>query len=156
MIAALQLGGLLRVVNSARPSGRRSDKRLSTVRGALTVLPVSGALFLAGFLAITGAPPFGPFLSEFTILRGIVAADRPVVLAVVLVAMATVFIGMGSTVLAATQGEPGDPHLRGQDRFLLTAPPLVMLLAVLMLGLYIPRPLRDLLQAASNLLEAKP
>jgi len=59
-------------------------------------------------------------------------------------------------VLAATQGEPGEPTLRGQDRFLLTAPPLVMLLAVLMLGLYIPPPLRDLLQSAADLLEAKP
>jgi hydrogenase-4 component F len=160
-------GAMLHLVNNALTKGclfmtagniqrTFASKQLSTVRGALTVLPVSGALFLAGFLAITGAPPFGPFLSEFTILRGIVAADRPFVLAAVLVALATVFIGMGSTVLAATQGEPGDPLVRGQDRFLLTAPPLVMLLAVLMLGIYIPPPLRDLLQAAADLLEAKP
>lgn len=160
-------GAMLHLVNNALTKGclfmtagniqrTFASKQLSTVRGALTVLPVSGALFLAGFLAITGAPPFGVFLSEFTILRGIIAADRPGVLAAVLVALATVFIGMGSTVLAATQGEPGEPSLRGQDRFLLTAPPLVMLLAVLMLGIYIPPPLRDLLQAAAALLEAKP
>ena len=160
-------GAMLHLVNNALTKGclflsagniqrTFASKKLSTVHGAMTVLPVSGALFMAGFLAITGAPPFGPFLSEFAILRGIVAADRPGVLAVVLIALATVFIGMGSTVLAATQGEPGEPTLRGQDRFLLTAPPLVMLLAVLMLGLYIPPPLRDLLQSAADLLEAKP
>lgn len=32
-------------------------------------LPVIGALWLAGALGITGAPPFGLFLSEFTIMR---------------------------------------------------------------------------------------
>jgi hydrogenase-4 component F len=31
--------------------------------------PVQGALWLAGAIAITGAPPFGLFLSEFTIMR---------------------------------------------------------------------------------------
>jgi hydrogenase-4 component F len=43
--------------------------RSTGVRGVLQVLPVSGALWVAGFLAITGSPPFGPFLSEFTILK---------------------------------------------------------------------------------------
>jgi hydrogenase-4 component F len=160
-------GAMLHLVNNALTKGclfltagniqrTFASKNLSTVHGALSVLPVSGALFLAGFLAITGAPPFGPFLSEFTILRGIVQAGHPVVLVIVLAALATVFIGMGSTVLSATQGTAGDPSVRGQDRFLLVAPPLVMLLAVLMLGLYIPPPLRDLLQAAADLLEATP
>jgi hydrogenase-4 component F len=160
-------GAMLHLVNNALTKGclfmtagniqrTFASKHLSSVQGALTVLPVSGALFLAGFLAITGAPPFGPFLSEFTILRGIVQAGHPVVLAVVLAALATVFVGMGATVLAATQGTSGEPAVRGQDSFLLVAPPLVMLLAVLMLGIYIPPPLRDLLQAAADLLEAKP
>jgi len=35
-------------------------------------LPVSAALLVAGFLAISGSPPFGPFLSEFTLLAGAV------------------------------------------------------------------------------------
>ncbi len=41
--------------------------------GAITEVgrrfPVVGALWLAGAVAITGAPPFGLFASEFTILR---------------------------------------------------------------------------------------
>ena len=32
--------------------------------------PRNGLLWLAGFLAICGSPPFGPFLSELTILQG--------------------------------------------------------------------------------------
>ncbi len=33
-------------------------------------LPVTGVLWMAGFLAITGSPPFGLFVSELTILKG--------------------------------------------------------------------------------------
>jgi hydrogenase-4 component F len=35
----------------------------------LEAFPITGCLWLAGAVAIAGAPPFGLFLSEFTILR---------------------------------------------------------------------------------------
>ena len=41
--------------------GVYKTKAVSGVRGALRVLPVSGALWVAGFLMITGSPPFGLF-----------------------------------------------------------------------------------------------
>ena len=44
------------------------SKNTDYVSGALQRLPISGTLFLAGFLAIIGSPPFGPFISEFSIL----------------------------------------------------------------------------------------
>jgi len=45
------------------------SKRISDIRGVWTRQPVHGALWLAGAAAITGAPPFGLFLSEIVILR---------------------------------------------------------------------------------------
>ena len=45
------------------------SKSVNEVGGALKRLPATGVLFLAGFFAITGSPPFGPFFSELTILR---------------------------------------------------------------------------------------
>jgi len=44
-------------------------KAIGGITGVGRMFPVSGALWLAGAVAITGAPPFGPFLSEFTIMR---------------------------------------------------------------------------------------
>jgi hydrogenase-4 component F len=157
-------GALLHLVNNALTKGclflsagniqrAFASKHLSEVRGAISALPFSGGLFLAGFLAITGSPPFGPFLSEFTILRGIFGAGEMAVGALVLILLATVFIGMGATVLAVTQGEPMEPELHFRDRVLLVAPPLVFLLAVLVLGLYLPPPLTELLHQAAALLE---
>ena len=46
------------------------SKNTDQVMGAIRFLPVSGTLFLIGFLAITGSPPFGPFISVFSILNG--------------------------------------------------------------------------------------
>jgi hydrogenase-4 component F len=116
-------------------------------------LPLSGGLFLAGFLAVTGSPPFGLFLSELTILRGIFASGSWLVGALFLVLLATIFIGFGATVLAVTQGEAVEPTLHFKDRLLLVAPPLVFLAAVLFLGLYLPPSLRALLEEAAALLE---
>jgi hydrogenase-4 component F len=44
-------------------------KEIGKIRSVATRFPVQALLWLAGAIAITGAPPFGLFLSEFTILR---------------------------------------------------------------------------------------
>ena len=160
-------GALLHLVNNALTKGvlflsagniqRAYDsKRLSEVHGALATLPISGSLFMAGFLAITGSPPFGPFLSEFTILRGIFGSGRIGVGLTMLFLLAVVFIGMGATALTATQGEPVKLDTAFKDSILLVISPIVFLLLVLLLGVYLPEPLRAALQAAAALLEVQP
>jgi hydrogenase-4 component F len=160
-------GAMLHLVNNALTKGalfltagniQRSfnSKKLSEVRGALRALPVSGPLFLIGFLAITGSPPFGPFISEFTILRGIFGSQHTLVGLLMLLFLAAVFIGMGTTVLSATQGEPGVCKTQFRDRFMLYISPLVLLLIILMLGVFIPAPLQQALQQAAALLEVEP
>jgi hydrogenase-4 component F len=44
-------------------------KEIAGINGVGRHFPIQGALWLAGAVAITGAPPFGLFLSEFTIMR---------------------------------------------------------------------------------------
>ena len=44
-------------------------KDIAAITEVWPALPVTGSLWLAGAVAITGAPPFGLFLSEFTIMR---------------------------------------------------------------------------------------
>jgi hydrogenase-4 component F len=162
-------GAMLHLVNNALTKGalflsvgniqRAYDsKNLSEVRGALTRVPLSAGIFLAGFLAITGSPPFGPFISEFTILRGIFGSGHLVIGGVFLLLLAVVFIGMGGTVLMATQGEvpPGTPHSEYRDNAMMAGPPLLMMLLVLILGVYLPEPLRTVLEQAAALLEVSP
>jgi hydrogenase-4 component F len=129
------------------------SKLTEVVRGAGRRLPVSGPLFLAGFLAITGSPPFGPFFSEFAILNGAFGAGRYAVGGLFLAFLAIIFVGMASTVLRVVQGDEKDaPRVPGMgDSWLTAGPPLALLAIVLALGLFLPQGLRDLFGSAAGL-----
>ena len=146
-----------------------ASKSTDEVRGALRRLPLSGGLFLAGFLAITGSPPFGPFVSEFSILNGAFDAGQVVVAALFLVFLLVVFIGMGKTVLKVVQGRgpasgpvgpvgtpSGAVDETYRDGFLTIAPVFALMAIVLLLGLYIPAPLNALVRDAVSYLETRP
>ena len=51
-------------------------------QGLLRRVPVSGALLVLGLFAITGSPPFGLFLSEFTLLRAAIGTGHPWIAAI--------------------------------------------------------------------------
>ncbi len=135
-----------------------NSKNTDVVQGALRRLPVSAGLFLAGFIAITGSPPFGPFVSEFSILNGAFASGRFLVAGLFLVFLLVVFIGMGQTVLKVVQGRvPAElPPTRYRDAWHTTAPVVVLLTLVLLLGVFIPAPLRGLLDDAVRFLGSRP
>jgi hydrogenase-4 component F len=126
------------------------------VRGAIQRLPLSAALFLAGFLAITGSPPFGPFVSEFTIVNAAVGSGCYIVSGLFLLLLGIVFIGMGTTVLAVVQGVAPERNSDNafHDSFSTGAPILLFMALVVLLGLYIPPPLESLLRSAAAFLEA--
>ncbi len=160
-------GSLLHLVNNVLAKGvlflssgnihrGYGSKLTNDVTGALERLPVSASLFLAGFIAITGSPPFGPFVSEFTILKAAFESQRflPAVLYLVLLLM--VFIGMGSTVLAVVLGAPSStPTTSYRDTPQTVLPILILFLLVLCLGVYIPPPLDEMLRAAAAYLERR-
>ncbi|MBT0653355.1 proton-conducting transporter membrane subunit [Geomobilimonas luticola] len=135
-----------------------NSKNTSQVKGVLRRLPWSGGLFLAGFFAITGSPPFSPFLSEFSIVSSAFHQERNVTSGLFLLFLAVIFIGMASTVLPLVSGEEPAEAVRTpyRDRLLTVGPPLVTMLLVLMLGLWLPEPLRRLLTDAAALLEVRP
>jgi len=131
------------------------SKHTDVVRGALRRVPASGAIFLAGFFAVTASPPFAPFLSELTILRGMFASGDYGVAAAFLVLVFIVFAGMGGTVLSVVQGEP-PPKLAEtgfHDSIGTVGPALLLLALVVLLGLYVPPPLNDLVVQAAAFLD---
>ncbi|MEN6452193.1 MAG: proton-conducting transporter membrane subunit [Thermoguttaceae bacterium] len=144
-------------------------KSTTRVRGLLQTLPISGVLWLVGFLAIVGSPPFGPFLSELTILKGMFDTGRPIVAIAYLLALAVVFAGMATICLRMAYGPP--PAAIGQghggapgelttcvtphrEPFWSVAPAAMLGLAVLVLGVYVPPQLTGLLNNAVKALGA--
>lgn len=119
------------------------SKAVDGVRHILKTTPVTGFLWMAGFLAITGTPPFGLFVSELMILKGALDAGRWAVAAGYLLLLATIFIAMARAVLPMVFGHPEN---QAPDMALLhrqvppwfTAPAFFMGSCVLILGLYVP------------------
>jgi hydrogenase-4 component F len=138
--------------NIHRAYGSKTTDRVS---GALHRVPLSGGLFLLGFLAGSGSPPFGPFLSEFGIVSAAFGSGRYVVGGLFLAALLAIFLGMGVTVLAVVLGTPTpDTGKRPfRDGILSGAPVLTLAGLVLVMGLYVPPPLEALLREAAASLE---
>jgi hydrogenase-4 component F len=160
-------GALLHVVNNAFAKGVMflsaanihrafGSKTTDRVSGALRRVPVSAALFLAGFFAVTGSPPFGPFVSEFTILRATIGGGHHAIAAAFLVLLFVVFVGMGSTVLAVVQGEPHGERTEFRDSLGTVLPILALMSLVLLLGVWVPPGLEAAVQEAARFLEASP
>jgi hydrogenase-4 component F len=130
------------------------------VRGMMRALPWSGALWIAGFLAIAGSPPFGAFLSELVILKAALEGGHPLVAAAYLALLTTIFIGMSAIVLRMVQpGEGGATPLHPpgkSEEISAVLPPLLLAAAVLVLGLYVPPALRGLLERAGDSLKMVP
>ena len=68
-------------------------KEIAQITGVGRYFPVQGALWLAGAVAITGAPPFGLFLSEFTIMRAGLKPSFSWAVYVMAVLLIVIFIG---------------------------------------------------------------
>ena len=128
-------------------------KTAKNVSGALQVLPVSGWLWVLGFLAITGSPPFGPFLSEFTILKAALDQGRSFVAIAYLILLAIILAGMATPVLGMAQGTPRDDIIVPAGRGVaLSAVPAILGFAILLMGIYVPPVLSRTIHEAARLL----
>ena len=68
-------------------------KSIGGIRAVARRLPIFGALWLAGAVAITGAPPFGLFASELTILRAGMRTSSAWAALLMAVLLIVIFIG---------------------------------------------------------------
>jgi len=160
-------GVLLHVINNALSKGvlflsagnihrAYGSKLTEHVTGAMRGLPLSGSLFLVGFFAGCGSPPFSPFVSEFSIVAAAFRERHFVGAAIFLAALMAVFLGMGATVLGITLGKPSrSPQRASFADGIQTGAPIVLLMGlVLLLGMYLPPFLSELLNQAAQSLAA--
>ncbi len=128
-------------------------KSVEASRGLLKRSPASAALLLLGLLAIAGTPPFGTFLSEFTILWAALSSGHYWTAAFYLLFLATAFAALASAVFTLAFGTP-EGHkeaLPSRSILFLALPSAVLALLSLVAGLYLPQGLLALLRGAGTL-----
>ena len=132
-----------------------ASKRLPYVRGAIRRTPVSGWLFFLGFLAITGTPPFAPFISEFNIAAAALAQPYLWTGVAFLVLLGGIFLAMSDTVVQVVFGTPPPDRARTpyRDTWATTAPLVVALALSMTMGLWLPEPLANMIRSAGDVVE---
>jgi hydrogenase-4 component F len=152
-------GSVLHLVNNACAKGflflaaGSVAMAVPAARGSvLRAVPASGALLLVGLFAVTGSPPFGMFLSEFTILRAAWDGGHPWIAAVTLGLLALIFIGIASTILKLLYAPSEVQAGRTRESAWLLVGPAALAIGALILGVIIPGPLQELLSRAATAL----
>jgi hydrogenase-4 component F len=114
------------------------------VRGLIKDLPYSGMFLMVGTFALLGLPPFGSFIGELIILSGLVRAQQVLVFVVFCTLISLTFIATGRTIFPMIWGEPKSTVHWPKQSFLAAAPKLAFLVALVAMGIYLPRPVSEL------------
>jgi hydrogenase-4 component F len=142
----------LAVGNAVLVVGPATTTSPSSGGGVLRAVPVSGVLLLLGLFAVTGSPPFGMFLSEFTIVRAAWAGGHPWIAGTTLALLAVIFIGVGAMMLGMLYGPAPVSGPRARESAWLVAGPAALVVGAVALGIAIPSPLQQLLTRAATAL----
>ena len=138
-------------------------REIAAVRGLIHRAPIVGAALIFGGLAITGAPPLALFLSEFAILKAGLTRGHYVATGLLAVFIVIAFFGVmahlnrmvfGAPLSIAPDRESSDADSRAPFRlpFSCALTLVVAAVPVLVLGVYVPKPLHDLLTLAASAL----
>jgi hydrogenase-4 component F len=120
---------------------RYQTRESGPVRGLLAAVPFTGGALLLGSFAVLGSPPFGLFLSEFTIVRAGFATASPVLPLLLLGLLAVAFIAFARITTGMATGEspaPPNPYHGRAAAWAGVAPLAAGLVILLVLGLWIP------------------
>jgi hydrogenase-4 component F len=136
---------------------RYESRSVDDVRGVMRSAPFTGVMVLVAAIAVAGMPPFGIFRSELTIVTGGFAVPRYVFAGLLIVMANIAFVGIYRTFHRMVLTDGGEPTARAARRQqpLMAAAMLASLSVVLVLGLWIPGPLNELLHSATSVIGAR-
>ena len=118
--------------------------------GLVHSMPLTGAAFLMVTLAVTGAPPFSLFLSEFTILRAGFSGGHLFLAILFITFLVAIFSGflihIANLVLGPDPGLPPGETCQWKKSSIVG-----LALVIILIGFWIPAPLFRLIQGAADL-----
>ncbi len=124
---------------------------ICTVKGLLKTAPITAVLLGGGALALGGMPPFNVFVSEFMIVIASINGGS-IWFTLLLLALLTVVLGgLVRMIAKISYGDVPDGIEKGELGFLTVAPMAVLLVLMLMMGTYIPKPVTELFIQSTNI-----
>ena len=127
------------------------SRSLDQVKGMLQVIPGTSLLLMVGALALIGSPPFNIFISKFMIISSGLGAGRIWLMIFCLLLLTVVFAAFIRMIAAAVFGEKPEGIKKGEFGWLTLAPPALLIILILILGVYLPPQLSALLNGASSI-----
>jgi hydrogenase-4 component F len=124
------------------------NRDIGSVRGLIRTSPICGFFLMVGALGIAGAPPFAVFLSELTIFKAGLASGQYWVTGLLAVFIVIAFVGI---LFQVNHMVFGNPAMTAKTTLPGTcvAALVIVVLPVILLGVYIPGPVYDLLHLAA-------
>ncbi len=122
--------------------------KIQNVSGVFRTLPVTGVIFFGAFLALSGLPPFGMFLSKMLILSAGFSA-HPILVVLIFVLLAVVFFGLFRQISALCFGHVSPGILPGESNAWTTLPIIALSAVFVVLSFIFPAPLREVLEQAA-------
>jgi hydrogenase-4 component F len=127
---------------------------MTKMSGSLASAPVWGIGLFGSLLGLIGVAPFAIFMSEFQVLKAAIDSHATISMILFLSGSGIVFVGALRHAIAMAWGEPASiavpEHAGAVEKFLAFAPMAVLLV----LGVWIPRPLLNVLKQAASVLGA--
>jgi hydrogenase-4 component F len=118
---------------------------IDKVSRLMKTMPATGTLFGVGLLALMGLPPFGLFISEFLLFRAGILTGHLWQTGVALVLAGIGFVGIARHLLPMLFGPPMAGVAAGDEDRGTLVPVIVCVGTLVVLGLYLPQPVTDLL-----------
>ena len=131
---------------------RYETRSAAGVRGVMRVAPFTGFMVLAAAIAISGMPPFGLFRSEVLIVSGGFGKSSYFLIGLLIVLANVAFVGLYRTFhrMVLSEAPPASPErIRRPQQPLMAGAMIASFLLVLVLGLWVPEPVDNLLHSAA-------
>ena len=124
-------------------------KDMTRIQGGVGLLPWSGPMLVLAVLALSAAPPFGIFRSEFLVVAGGLSDSRDAVAAVLVVLVTLAFLGLSWFTTQTMLTPTPEGAVKGESSAWMVVAMLLGLGALVVLGVHLPDQLSHLLARAA-------
>jgi hydrogenase-4 component F len=121
--------------------------KVKNVNGVLQSLPITGVLFILGFLAIVGLPPFGIFFTEFYVFSAGIKI-HPLIAGLAVVALIFVFVGFLKLISKMILSKKPEEIAVGEANAWTYVPIVILVIVFVSVSLFLPEQLKTVINLA--------